>query len=241
METPTPTTTPATYKRGSYGEIVFSSLDEATREAVRDLVNRVATADNIDEHGSWDFGAKFDAKARGSAINWDLYGFGDDVHTGRLLIVVQVRRYEKAHKNWWPSVRKNYFLCGTNEDGSVFSHPITSNVVHAAIKRKRDVVIAAENWIFDGDYTHMIRQGDLALIPCTRRPSAEKIPQRKIVLEESHQLTATSIRQNGHTYAKDPTLVHLPGTHPTISGAGWFRVVVGKRGEFWKFAAPTAD
>ncbi len=230
-------------KRSTYDEIALSSLDPELKRQCLDLIDRAADADHIDEHGSWDFGAAFDKKGRGQAINWDLYGIGYDCHSGRLLVIVQIRQYEKRHKNWWPSIRKNYFLVGTNEDGTTFAHSVSHAPIFAAIRAEHDVIRAVQNWIFGGDYCAMIRQGDLALIPMKARPAGTKGQLRKsAVLEESHELSATQIATvEGRIYAKNPTLVHMPGTHSTISGLGWYRIIVGKRASFWRFAAPTID
>lgn len=225
--------------RGAYDQITMNSLDAQIRQAVEELVK--AAGSRADEHGSWDFGTAFDRKGRGQALNWDLYAVGNDIHTGTLLIVIQVRQYEKRHKNWMPSVRKNYFLVGTNEDSSAFAHPVPAQVVRAAINAERDAVIACQNWIFGGDYSRMIRHGDLALVPLTKRPAAEVVATDRMVLEDSHEVNGTQFRQNGHLYVQNPTLVHMPGTHPTVSGQGWFRVVVGARADFWRFATPTKD
>lgn len=233
--------TTATITRGSYDEINMSSLDAKTASAVRNLVNAAGSAAKIDEHGSWDFGTAFDRKGRGQALNWDLYGVGNDVHAGTLLIVIQVRQFERRYKNGYGNVRKNYFLVGTNEDGSAFAHPVSAHVVRTAIRLERDVVKACQDWIFGGDYARMIRHGDLALVPLSKRPAAEIVATERMVLEDSHEVTATQFRQNGHLYVQNPTLVHLPGTHPTVSGEGWYRVVVGSRADFWRFAAPTKD
>lgn len=227
-----------TIDRGVYGEIKSSSLDDATRQAVDELI--AAASARADEHGSWEFGAEFDNKGRGSAINKDLYAVGNDHHTGGLLIILQIRRYEKAHKNWWPSVRKNYFLVGYNEDGTAFSHPVSSSVVHSAIRREVDPILAAQNWMFNGDYTRMVRQGDLTLVP-VKVAAAPALEETEATLEASHVLTADALRQNGHLYALNPTLVHIPGTHPTVSARGWFRVQVGERARYWKFARPSKD
>lgn len=227
--------------RGTYGQIIMSSLESDIRQAVNETMEYAQNATKVDEHGSWDFDAKFDRKGRGHALNWDLYAYGFDVHSERFLIVIQIRQFVRARKNGFGQVRKNYFLVGTNEDGTCFAHPVESRVIHAAIKADKDVVLACQNWIFDGDYAKMIRHGDLALIPCSRRPAAPVAPRKKMVLEGSHQLSATAIRQNGHLYAKNPSLIHTPGTHPDVRGEGWYKIVVGNRADFWKFAAPTID
>lgn len=225
--------------RGYYDEINMGTLDAETREQVKALV--AAAGSNVDEHGSWNFGCEFDKKQRGQALNWDLYAVSNDVHDGRLLIVIQVRQYTVRHKGWYPQVRKNYFLCGTNEDGSAFAHAVPATVVRTAINKERDACLACQNWIFGGDYGRMIRHRDLALIPLSKAPGAPAVSETNLVLEDSHELTAKAIRRNGHVYALDPVLVHLPGTHPTVQATGWHRVVVGERAKFWSFAAPTAD
>ena len=46
---------------------------------------------------------------------------------------------------------------------------------------------------------------------------------------------------DGVVYAKDPTLIHLPHTHPTVGAASWHKAITGRRAAFWKFAAPTID
>lgn len=230
-------------QRGNYDEILLSSIDPETRQQIDQLVDEASDAEKLDEHGSWDFRAAFDRKGRGSAINWDLYGYGYDVHSGQLLIVLQVRKYEKAHKNWWPSIRKNYFLVGRNEDASTFAHSISHAPIFAAIRADRDVVLAVQNWIFGGDYANMLRHGDLALIPLKARPAGSKGQLRRVaILEESHELHATQIAMiEDRIYAKNPALHHLPGTHGDVSAKGWYRIMIGNRAKFWKFAAPTID
>lgn len=233
-----------TYTRGHYDQINISSLSPQLAGAVRDLVAKAADAAKIDEHGNWDFGRQFDGKGRGSALNWDLYGIGEDVHDGGLLIIVQIRQFTRRRKNGFGNVRKNYFLLGGNEDGSIFAHPVSANVVRSAINRGVDVVLACQNWIFGGDYAAMLRHGDLAMIPMMSRPAGTKGQLRKVaVLEDSHRLEAAQIATvDGRIYAKSPRLRHLPGVHPDVEAPdGWYRIVVGKRAKFWEFAVPTID
>jgi hypothetical protein len=234
--------TQAQAQRGSYGEIPIYHLDTETRKRISALVEGAASAAKVDEHGSWDFGiARLNRRGtRWQALNWDLYAYGTDVHSGGLLAVIQVRQSVAGRR--WTQVRKNYYLIGTNEDGSTFAHPVSANVIHAAIRTGKDVVRAVQDWIFGGDYGLLVRQGDLALIPL-RRAAGERTPLRSMVLEDSHELQATAIRlgADGVVYAKDPLLVHLPGTHPRVEASGWHKIVVGRRAPFWRFAAPTVD
>lgn len=227
-------------ERGNYNEIIFSSLTATTKKMVRNLVNAAAAADKVDEHGNWNFSADFDRKGRGSATNWDVYGYGRDYFSRKFLAVIQVRQFIRRNKNYYPNIKKSYFLLGRNEDNTVFAHPVSANVVHSAIKNYRDVVRACQSWIFGTDYTKIIRQGDLALIP-VRSTKGEDLERTEAILQDSHQLTAEKITKNGVLYAKNPKLVHLPDTHPEVSGSGWFKVVVGNRARFHDFAAPTID
>jgi hypothetical protein len=90
----------------------------------------------------------------------------------------------------------------------------------------------------------MIRHGDLALIPLKRRVngSGELLPENFVILEDSHLVYGAILcRVNGSLIVKNPCIRHLPGVHPETKIDGWFKVVVGKRAPFWKFAAPTID
>ncbi len=225
-------------KRGYYDEITWTD-DPTIFPKVTALINEVRN--NVDEHGGWDFGADVDHVGRGTALNWDLYGFGNDVHTGQFLAVIQVRHYYKRSRRAWPNVRKSYFLIGKNEDGTAFAHPVSAQAVHYAIRNCLDVVKHVQDWIFGGDYAAMKRQGDLALIPLKRAPKGEKVETEAMILENSHRIEADEFRINGVLYAKNPRMTHLPGTHPPIQHTGWCKVIVGRRGRFWNFASPTFD
>ena len=133
-----------TIQRNYFNAIVLSSVDAETRSAVRKLVEDASNAAKVDEHGSWDFGIDSNRKrSRWTALNWDLYGFGNDLHSGKLLIVIQIRR-SSTERGRYVNVRKNYFLVGTNEDDSTFAHPVESVVVHAAIRKGKDVILAVQ-------------------------------------------------------------------------------------------------
>lgn len=227
--------------RGYYGEIAINTLAKQTRKTVEKLVSAAGGAKKVDEHGSWEFGIEMDRKGRGMALNWDLYGVGRDYHDRRMLIVIQVREYEKRSIKAFPRIRKNYFLIGRNEDDTVFAHPVPAQVVRRAVRDNANVIQRVQRWIFGTDYQNVIRQGDLALVPKARRPGGGEHLKNKIVLEESHVLEADEIIQNKNLYAKNPVVQHTPGVHPDRQGSGWYKIVIGKRSNFWKFAAPTAD
>lgn len=227
-------------KRGSYNEILLESINNETKKKIMNLIKEASNANKIDEHGSWDFGAEFDRKGRGSALNWDLYAYGFDYFSKKLLVIIQIRQYVLRKKGYYPQIRKNYYLLGRNEDGHSFAHSIESNVIHSAIRKNKDVILSVQNWIFGYDYKKIIRQGDIALVPI-KKVTAQPIEGSQLLIEESHHLTAEMICQNGNVYAKNPTLVHLKEVHPTVKGNGWFKVMVANRASYWKFAAPTID
>lgn len=226
--------------RGDYGQIMSKDIPTATQKKLNNLLKGVENAAKIDEHGGWEFGAEFDKKGRGYAINYDWYAYGLDLHDRRFLAVIQVRMWQKRTKNGFPNVRKSYFLIGRNEDKTFFAHPVSANVIHAAIRLGKDVIKAVQSWMFGADYTQVARQGDICLIPVSR-PSGVLLEATDVTLQESHRLQAESLRLNGDYYALNPVLTHLPNTHPMRAAQGWHKVVVSKRGRVWSFAKPTID
>ena len=233
------------YKRDAYNAIIFTSLEKEMQEKVNTLVKSAANAQKVDEHGTWNFEATFDSKGRGSALNWDLYGIGSDHFSGELLIIVQVRQYIKRRKNYFPEIKKSYFLIGTNEDNTTFAHPVESSVIHSAIKREANVIEAVQSWIFGCEYKKVIRQGDLCLIPSVNPAAklATLVEEKELTLQGSHHIKGVEIRRGKGIFVKSPELFHLPKTHPDVRGLGgvWYKVVVGRRANFYNFAAPTID
>lgn len=222
-------------KRGNYGQMI--EIKPAVKRQVINLLKSVA--ENADEHGGWEFGAEFDSKGRGSALNWDLYAFGRDMHTHKSLAVVQVRQYVKRHKGWYPSVRRNYFLIGRNEDGTAFAHPVQSRVVHTAAATGKNIIRAVQRWMFKCGYEDVVRQGDVAFVPMQRIKGELRI-EKEVLLAESHKVVADEIRENGEAiYVLNPSSTHQ--THDSVKLQGWWKIVVGRRARYWKFARPSKD
>ncbi|MBX2926995.1 MAG: hypothetical protein KF852_04105 [Saprospiraceae bacterium] len=205
------------------------------------LLEGVKNAAKIDEHGGWEFGVVASNYKKGMihALNYDWYGVGYDLHDGGFLAVLQVREFYRRKSSRFPEIRKSYFLIGQNEDATYFAHPVQSHKIHAAIRGGKDVVKACQDWIFETDYAKVIRQGDLCLVPVRSIKGEEK--NTEIVIEESHRLLADKVLENGHLYAVNPKLYHMPGTHPDVEGKGKYKVIVGRRASFWSFAKPTLD
>jgi len=224
--------------RGKYDEIILNTLDASLRIEIKKLVEQAGASS--DEHGSWEFGAEFDRKRRGQALNWDLYAYGHDLHSGALLAVIQIRQATVGKR--WTNVRKNYFLCGHNEDGHAFAHSISANVVRSAVNRGADVIRVVQEWIFSCDYSRVIRQGDLALVPVRGLRGAEPVEQCQITLENTHHVIGQLAFGDGGLYVREATILHLNGTHPVVQVNGqWHKVSVGQRADYWKFARPTKD
>lgn len=227
-------------QRGQYGEL--TNIPSEIKTILKSLLDGVKDATKTDEHGGWQFGILESNARKGQihALNYDWYAYGRDLHDGGFLGVIQVREFYRKKQNHFAQIRKSYFLMGQNEDGTYFAHPVSGQLIHAAVKRGADVVKSVQDWIFGTDYAKVIRQGDLCLVP-VRAVKGVQIGFEKII-EKSHRLMADAIYLNGDVYAVNPNLVHLNGTHPTIQNLeGKFKVVVGRRAAYWSFAKPTLD
>lgn len=236
-----------TMTRDRFKAINLDSINPRTRKQIENLIDLAAKGDRLDEHGGWEFGCSFDKKGRGYARNYSVYGYGKDIHCKRFMAVIQIRQYEVHGENWYPNIKKSYFLLGRNEDDSVFAHPVESRVIHNAINKGKNVIKSVQDWIFGYDYKKVIRQGDLALIPSKRykelreAEAITELPQYRLI-EGSHHLFCDVVARKGESfYTLNPHLIHGNGTHPPVKIAGWFKLVVGKRSPFYSFATPTID
>lgn len=231
------------YERGSYNELLLSKINSSTVKQVKNLFEEVKNSAKVDEHGNWEFGSDFDRKGRGYAINYDFYAIGRDYFTKRLMIIVQVRKYEKVKAGYFPSIQKSYFLCGRNEDNTAFAHPVESRVIHHAINNGKDVIRACQSWMFGIDYTKVVRQGDMCMIPVKKLPiGTVKLEMNRVLIQGSHELMSKELRSNGTSlYALNPEMYHLNGVHPALYEEGWMKIITSKRASYHDFAAPTID
>ena len=226
-----------TEKRGTYGELV--NIPNTVLSKLTKLLENVKNAAKIDEHGGWEFGVLASNYRKGMihAINFDWYAYGEDYHSGEFLAIIQVREFYRKKSSRFAQIRKSYFLLGTNEDQTVFSHPVESRVIHAAIKKGKDPIYAVQSWIFGCEYSKVYRQGDICLIP-VQKVAGDDLTKEKVI-EGSHIIYGDRITENGNVYVVNPTLIHKPGTHPDVTAKGKFKVVIGKRAAYWSFAKPT--
>ena len=131
-------------KRGKYGQIEIDSIPSRQYHAISNLVQ-----DLVDHNHEWEFGAEFDDKKRGYAVNWDVYEYGRHPETKRLLAVIQVRKFSRKFKNHYANIQKSYYLIGRNAD-EPFAHCVESRVIHAAIRKNQNVINAVQKWINKG-------------------------------------------------------------------------------------------
>mgnify|MGYP003610850053 CR=1 FL=1 len=238
------------YKRGEkFNEIIFSTVNKPMQKRILNLIEGAKNAQKVDEHGNWDFHNNVNYEGVGDALNWDLYDYGLDYHSKKLLVVIQIRQYIKRRKSHYPEIRKNYYLIGTNEDSSFFAHSIESRVIHNAIRKNENVIRAVQNWIFNADYTTILRQGDMGLVPCNKL-KGELQEETKLLFQDSHLVVADKIymtlKKNSESVSKEyfvmnPKMTHLPNIHPEIQNVGLFKVLKGQRAAYWDFSSPTID
>jgi hypothetical protein len=229
--------------RNGFGAIVQTGMRKQLAKEIENLIAGAKASPKISAQGGWEFGGQWDRKGRGYALNWDLYGISRDIHHRRRLIVVQVRQSWRRAASHFLNTRKSYFLVGRNEDDSVFCHCVSSQAIHAAIATKRDVVMAAQSWMFGHDYIKVLRQGDMGLIAVKRMSTPDVTFETPLILGgSSHVLSGEIILgKRDNTYVKNPHMHHVPGTHPDISGEGWFKVVQARQEGYYDFAAPSID
>ena len=163
----------------------------------------------------------FDRKGRGDSLNISLYAWDADQSVG----VVQVRHAFRLYKNSeFLNVHKTYVLCGFNENGEPFRHPVSAHTVRAACKKSVEAgVIAAQQWMWRVTAKQLEasrRQGDIlppapscaprdapepgTLVTKTVAPAGR--PRAPPDLRQTHAQGATPSRSPRQTPAK-PTAV----------------------------------
>ena len=203
---------------------------------VSQLVREVQAA------GVFTTGIASDKRQRGSAVNWELYGY-DEVQG---LAVIQVRECV-FHPNHFNEVRKDYYLIGRTEDGAPFAHPIDSPLRSRRAMTTPEACarfVLARLWGCDEeDLPHITRQGDVALVPARLPQGAHLTELAEVTVAGSHRVKADRIwtHASGY-YVARASMTHLPGQHSrAVCKGGVRRLVVAPRVKSWGFSAPTAD
>ncbi|MBS1038081.1 hypothetical protein [Gluconobacter cerinus] len=198
--------------------------------------------------------ADFDSKGRGDAINLDLYGWDAD----QSVAVIQVRHAFRQHKKWFMQVRKTYVLCGFNENGEAFRHPVSASVIHGAIRRgctPEQVVEAVQCWMWKVKPDVLAlsrRQGDVLIVPERSanplKNKEYKVLGNSVTVAGTHEIDADEIvRIDGKPfiYAKNPILRHKKGQHKDtkapMSDSKWFTIRVADEEASWNFSQRLGD
>jgi hypothetical protein len=198
---------------------------------------------DAEKAGTYTTGIASNRKGRGTAINADVYGYDKT----QQLVVIQVRecRFRAGRFN---KIRKDYYLLGYVEDGSVFAHPVESP---ARSKRAMASPEACVSWVLAkvwdckvDDLPEIRRQGDIAFVPALLPPTATPLSVHTVVVCQTHRIEADRIYLDGDTYyvSRRARAVHTKGEHPPVQVRhGYFRVQPGIRASVWGFTAPVGD
>jgi hypothetical protein len=190
-----------------------------------------------EDAGLYETGVERLNSRRGIAVNADCYGYDGE----RGLVVIQVRQclWRSGRYN---RVRKNYFLIGRTEQGRIFGHPVESPRRLKGLRTPEAVVRAVLCRIWqcaDDELDHIVRQGDIALIPDVLPPDAVEVEGHELVLRETHRLVAEHLYRSGDRYyvaGGRVELIHTKGQHrPVRRRRGCYRIQVGLRAATWDF------
>lgn len=220
-----------------FGEYSASDTPEWVLELMRD----------VEAAGCWHTGIDGDRDGY-EAINADVFGWSQ--RDG--LALVQVRQTTRENRRLHQYVRKSYLLVGRNENGSVFGHgvpsPRRSKTAMASPEAAVRWALATHVWLCDvADLDHIVRQGDVALVPIRQIPAdAQPVEGGSVTLRESHVVRGDLYRASDNTlYARGIVVLdHTPGEHGHVrTRRGLWRVQVGQREALWDFVGrkPNSD
>ena len=190
---------------------------------------------------AFEIGIESDKKQRGAAVNVTVC----DEDENQALFVAQVRKTE-FHPRRFNRTRKDYFLCGRNDNGNAFAHPVELTRTNARVE-----VALCRIWqCTPSQLAKIIRQGDVALIPeraLTFR-DVEEFTVPEFAVGDSHIVTAERVyvgRDGVYVAGSRAQIRHTKQQHPhvaaTLSPSKLYRVQLGIRAETWGFARPTFD
>ena len=193
----------------------------------------------------------FDSKGRGDSLNISLYAWDADQSVG----VVQVRHAFRLYKNSeFLNVHKTYVLCGFNENGEPFRHPVSAHTVRAACKKSVEAgVIAAQKWMWrvtDKQLEASRRQGDILIVPHRGNPTNGEFENvgQTMILSGTHFVEAEEIVKipgKPWIFAKKPVLKHLKHQHrdtqAPLADGQWFTVRTALEAEAWDFSERRGD
>ena len=227
-------------RRDPWGAVVSADVPAAI----------TALVDAVADRAAWTLGFSWgDRQGEFEAQNLDVYGFS---LCPQPLAVVQIRR--TTRHRYGTDVRKAYALIGIDEGEQVFSHPLPTSprrMPGLATATPADVVAWAEAKIWGipvARLREVIRQGDVAVIPCRAIPGSARavdptISLHRWTLAGSHQVTIDGDiwrHPDGSLYARGLVEIdHDHGQHHAVAYEGRCRIVVGHAGRspWWIDAA----
>lgn len=224
-----------------------ATLTETTRDRYNALNHTpewvTKLVDEAEAAGVFSRGIQSDKRGRGTAVNVECFGYDE----AQGLAVIQVRECQ-FRPDRFSRVRKDYYLLGHTEQGAVFAHAVDSPArSKRALASPQATVSFVLSRIWDcaeKELPHIIRQGDIALIPTRLPKSAVRLDETETILRETHRLRAERLYRDSNTlYAyRRVSLVHLRKQHATVQVySGVYRVQEGNRAQTWSFSAPSAD
>lgn len=191
---------------------------------------------------SFEIGIESDKKRRGSAVNVEVM----DEDANRGLFILCVRKTE-FHPRRFSRTRKDYFLCGRNDNGNPFAHPVEVNAKSARVETALCRIWQTTPSVLD----KIVRQGDVALIPerSINYGDVEEFQVSEFAVGDSHLVHAERVyigKDGKDVYVTGAVQVrHLKDQHPQIATklpvSKLYRVQLGVRAKTWGFARPTAD
>jgi hypothetical protein len=248
-------------KRGQYDELIcknhsmlsdFYSKDYALTQKLVSIFNPFNQVEKIikeieksktDEHG-FKRESSFDSKGRGFSINIDIYDIDEKGQNGSPLAIIQTRLWNKATRNGYARILKNYFLIGRNENGVAFAHPIPS-VRKWNIEKMGDGVKKAMEWIFDTKEIEKIkRNGDTCLIELENinEKKYEVVQENKLNIIDSHFVEAEKIlKKDDVIIIFNGVLFHEKNQHPAQITKKYAVIKIGRRYETHDFSRATKD
>jgi hypothetical protein len=232
--------------RGDYDEIV--SCKSVLGMGSAEIIKRFAEA--LPETF-----VDFDKKARGDALNLDLYGYDPNQNVA----VIQIRHAFRRYKNGFLNVHKDYVLVGFNEiTGQSFRHPVSAAAIRAAIRKAplnpSAAVRGAQKWMWgvtdkqlDASLAAGMRQGDVLLVK-ERTPAESNVHEDHgtvATIGESHEIRAQRIVTlwSDRVFALAPSLWHSKGQHAATfaDDDSWYSVRVAETAETWKWGVRLGD
>lgn len=135
----------------------------------------------------------------------------------------RTRVYAKS-SDFKQSIRRDYFLVGTNENGRPYRHQLPRHMQLGE----------ATSWIWS-NADIIARQGDVAVAYCHLKHAEGEFMDTPVAGGHSRHRFIGDVHfaKNGAIYVKNGFMVHTGDQHPTIylDGSCWRRIIIARRSE----------